>query len=187
MNKTNEKINKQIQALLFDIVSEDTSVAARKSVEILSDLYRKKIWTDARTVNVLACACTSKSSRVLVSAISFFLGIDVKMMEDEDEDMKSQLTEINYHEHSKKTKKRLRQVKRQQDRNKKVQRDKQGAKILTPLFPAIQLINNPQSLAEKLLARLRQSGEKFEVRLLCMNFVSRLIGCHELILLGFYR
>ena len=55
-----------------------------------------------------------------------------------------------------------------------------------PLFPAINLLNDPQTLAEKLFKKLRQGGEKFEVKLLIMNFVSRLIGCHKLVLLSFY-
>jgi len=188
INKNNDKLNRNIQALLFNIVSEDATLAARKTVEILSDLYRKRIWTDARTVNVLACACTSNATRVMVAGIHFFLGIESKMMEDEEEQLNDNMTDINYHEHSKKTKKRFRQVKKQQDRNKKVLRDKNSATAETiPLFPAIQLINNPQTLAEKLLSKLRKSGERFEVKLLILNFVSRLIGCHGLILLSFYR
>jgi hypothetical protein len=55
-----------------------------------------------------------------------------------------------------------------------------------PLFPAIQLIYDPQNLCEKLFKKLRSPGEKFEVKLLLINFISRLIGCHKLILLSFY-
>lgn len=55
-----------------------------------------------------------------------------------------------------------------------------------PLFPAIQLIYDPQNLCEKLFKKLRSPGEKFEVKLLLMNFISRLIGCHKLVLLSFY-
>ena len=75
----------------------------------------------------------------------------------------------------------------QVEHNAKLRRDHQG-KVLetTPLFPAIQLIHDPQALAEKLFKKLRQPGEKFEVKLLLMNFISRLIGCHKLVLLSFY-
>ncbi len=55
-----------------------------------------------------------------------------------------------------------------------------------PLFPAIQVLYDPQNLAETLFKKLRQSGERFEVKLLLMNFVSRLVGCHKLLLLSFY-
>jgi protein SDA1 len=75
----------------------------------------------------------------------------------------------------------------QVEHNAKLRRDNEGkASESTPLFPAIQLIHDPQALAEKLFKKLRQPGEKFEVKLLLMNFISRLIGCHKLILLSFY-
>jgi protein SDA1 len=54
------------------------------SVGLLAELYRRRIWTDARTVNVLGKACLSPVVRVMVAAINFFLGIEIKMMEDED-------------------------------------------------------------------------------------------------------
>ena len=73
------------------------------------------------------------------------------------------------------------------EHNAKLRRDQSGKTLeTTPLFPAIQLIHDPQALAEKLFKKLRQPGEKFEVKLLLMNFISRLIGCHKLILLSFY-
>lgn len=40
----------------YNILLQKVSVTAKKSVQILAELYRKKIWTDARTVNVLVCA-----------------------------------------------------------------------------------------------------------------------------------
>jgi len=50
----------------------------------------------------------------------------------------------------------------------------------------MELLHNPQQLSEKLLAYVRGSNEHFGIRLLICNFISRLIGCHQLILLGFY-
>ena len=73
-------------------------------------------------------------------------------------------------------KKKLREIQDKQD----------GTKQAQALFPALQMIRDPQGLAEKLFRRLRSSNESFEVRLLHMNMVSRLIGCHQLQLLSFY-
>ena len=39
-NRTDDRLNRRIQAVLFTIVSEDTSIAAKKTVHILSELYR---------------------------------------------------------------------------------------------------------------------------------------------------
>jgi len=41
--KQNDKLNRSIQAFLFTIVSEDIAVTATKSVQILADLYRRKV------------------------------------------------------------------------------------------------------------------------------------------------
>jgi hypothetical protein len=49
--KHNDKLNKAIQALLFQVVAEDNGVTARRTVALLSELYRRRIWVDARTVN----------------------------------------------------------------------------------------------------------------------------------------
>ena len=185
--KRNEKLNRNVQAMLYGIVGEDTTIAARKTVLLLAELYRRRVWTDARTINVIASACTSSVTRVVVAALNFFLGIEVKMNEDEDEEKSSTVKEIDFHAHSKKTKSRIRHVQRQVEQNGKMRREQtRKAEESVPLFPAIQLIHDPQALAEKLFKKLRQPGEKFEVKLLLMNFISRLIGCHKLLLLSFY-
>ena len=187
-NRNDEKLNRRIQAVLFGIASDDVTVAAKKTVHILAELYRKRIWTDPRSVNVIATACTSQSTAVMVAAINFFLGIESKMLDDEDEDKEPGSKEIKGHDHSKKTKKRLRSVEKQMKNISKIQKSKENDQAkATPLFPAIQLIHDPQILVEKVFKRLRQSGERFEFKLLAMNFISRVIGTHKLILLSFYR
>lgn len=184
--RTDNKLNRSIQAILYNIVQEENATSARKTVEILAELYRKRVWTDARTVNVVAAACVSSITRVCVTAVSFFLGIETKMMEDDDDEKASNPKDGNTHQHSKKTRKRLRQAQKIQETSAKTKRDKdKKAAEVTPLFPALMMIHDPQVLAEKLFKKLRQTGERFEVKLLLMNFISRLIGCHKLILLSF--
>jgi len=187
LNRHDEKTNRRVQALLFGIVEEDTTVVARKTVEILAELYRRRVWTDARTINVLGTACLSSATRVAVAAINFFLGIESKMHEDDDEEATASVAEVDYHAHSKKTRARQRHIKRQVEHNTKIRKD-QANKVAenVPLFPAIQILYDPQNMTEKLCQKLKQSGERFEVKLLMMNFVSRLIGCHKLIMLSFY-
>ena len=38
------------------------------------DLYRKNVWRDERTVNVISTACFSDVTKLAVTAIKFFLG-----------------------------------------------------------------------------------------------------------------
>ena len=94
------------------VVQEDTSIASKKAVELLSELYRKRVWTDERTVNVLGTACLAQATRVMVAAIHFFLGIEQKMEDDEDEEG-PQLQEVDKHKFSKKTRKRARDTQKQ--------------------------------------------------------------------------
>ena len=99
-DKHNDKLNRRVQAYLYGVVGEDSGVTARKTVEILADLYRKRIWTDARTVNVIGSACTNQATRVMIAGINFFLGIESKMEEDEEEEKVTiEEKNVNYHEH----------------------------------------------------------------------------------------
>ena len=187
-HKNNDKLNRSIQAVMFTVVDEDSNYSTRKAVHILADLYRRRVWTDARTINVLGKACCSSITAVMIEAVRFFLGIESKM-EDDEEAEKEKLTkiEINYHEHSKKTKKRERMVEKQIERNRQIRKEKLNpTKVTVPLFAAIQLLYDPQTLAEKLFAKLKGSTEKFETKLMLMNFISRLICSHKLFLFNFY-
>ena len=67
--RVSEKVNKGVQALLHGIVAETSDITAKKSVDIMTELYRKHVWTDARTVNALASATLSESTKVSVCAI----------------------------------------------------------------------------------------------------------------------
>lgn len=74
---------------------------------------------------------------------------------------------MNKQQHSKKTAKRARsvhkQVKNNKKRNKAASVDDAGG---SGLFPAINLLHDPQSTAEKVFRRLRQSKQRFEVLVL---------------------
>ena len=43
---------------------------------MITDLYRRNVWSDARTVNLVADACKHPAPRILVAALKFFLGQD---------------------------------------------------------------------------------------------------------------
>mmetsp|Transcript_18647 Transcript_18647/g.46290 ORF Transcript_18647/g.46290 Transcript_18647/m.46290 type:complete len:520 (+) Transcript_18647:1086-2645(+) len=109
---------------------------------------------------------------------------------------------INYHSFSRKTKNRVNNVKRQlKNRNRQQRkregvdtdewmdvRDDQGVEVAKKLYPAIELLRDPQGLAEDVLKRLKnpKSSIPYKNKLLMMNFVTRLVGNHELLLLNLY-
>lgn len=199
-----------------------TDIAAKRATDMVCELYRRNVWTDERTVAILTSACASQNSSVMAKAMRFFLNIEETMAHDtaaaEDQEV-SNADAIDYHMHSKKTQGRLRHVQRQIKNKKKLQkkregmdggenyeahiRDDKGAEGARKLYPAIELIHNPQGLAEAVFQRLRRAGSgnnnnnsttssssssslKYETKLLMINFVTRLVGNHELMLLALY-
>jgi hypothetical protein len=80
---------------------------ARKCVQMASDLYRKGIWTDERTVAILASGVSSPDTSVFAPAMKFFLNIEDIMAEDEkqkEEETWVSQQKINLHLYSSKTK-----------------------------------------------------------------------------------
>lgn len=86
--------------------------------------------------------------------------------------------------HSKKTKAKDRKLEAAKKKIKRKSKSKDKAEGFN--FSALHLINDPQGFAEKLYSKLSTKEDRWEVRLMKMNLVSRVIGIHQLTLLGFY-
>ncbi|CAI5734275.1 unnamed protein product [Hyaloperonospora brassicae] len=181
----NVKVNKALQNFLFEMLEDESDHAAIKSLQVLMELFKRKIWHDQRSVNVIATACTSSNTKLLVMALSFFLGIDDDILEDEEQQKKEKkaLVPVDFHAHSKKTKKRQRDTLQALYKNKRAR--KRDLTFMTT-FPAIELLNDPQGVVERQLKLLKRCTERFEVKLLMMNFIGRVVGFHKLVLLPFY-
>jgi len=201
-----------IQAQLYGLLTHESPVTAKKSLEVLIELHKRRVWTDSRAVNVIASALLNPRPKIFVAALKFFLGAgsgdggDDEDSDSEDEnannpkdaqlDGKKVLEVKDENRNAKKTRKRVKATAKHLSALKTMAKKKAlankpgGSDGLTAqaMFPAIQLINDPQGLAEKLFNRLRKTGgeHKFDVRLLMLNFVTRLVGQHRLILLQLY-
>jgi hypothetical protein len=46
------------------------------SQQLASRVLQKNVWRDEKTVNVITTACFSKVTKIMVTAIKFFLGSD---------------------------------------------------------------------------------------------------------------
>ena len=75
-----------VQNFLYKMLEDRNGTAAKCSLDVLVKLYRKKVWEDNKTVNVMAAACFSAESKVRATALNFFLGIDDEQMAKLDED-----------------------------------------------------------------------------------------------------
>ena len=53
-----------LQNFMYTMLSDSDLLAAKKSLDAMVELYKKNIWKDAKTVNVIASACLSDLSKV---------------------------------------------------------------------------------------------------------------------------
>mmetsp|Transcript_16710 Transcript_16710/g.33991 ORF Transcript_16710/g.33991 Transcript_16710/m.33991 type:complete len:896 (-) Transcript_16710:104-2791(-) len=193
--------NNSTSAASFTGEDSPTDFAAKRATQITCDLYRHQVWTDERSIHILATAATHPSPSVMSRALRFFLNIEETMAFDKkssEEDQWHGVQKVDLHLHSKKTKSRQRMVEKQLKNRQRKQNEREGKTIAEredkgveasrKLFPAIELLNDAQGTCELLLKRIKSSGSKykFETKMLMLNFVTRVVGNHELLLLPLY-
>ncbi|KAH6581659.1 hypothetical protein BASA60_002321 [Batrachochytrium salamandrivorans] len=185
----NNSMNKTLQNFMYTMLNDTNEVAAKKSLEVMIELYKKNVWNDAKTVNVIAEACFSPAPKIVASAIHFFLGTNDKDDESDEEEGPDMDSMRHAFQINKKKKSRMQMLEKAKATVRRKERNKNRAETFN--FSALHLVNDPQGFAEKIFGRLRQAASKnafrFELRMHMMNLVSRLIGVHRLILLGFYE
>lgn len=182
------KLNSTLQNFMYTMLKDSNPKAAKMSIDIMIELYKKNIWNDSKTVNVIAnVGCFSKITKVMVASLKFFLGTDPdeKNSDDSDSDnepdLKSAILANRVNKKTRKGQKQLAAVKKQVVKVKK-----KKTAVASFNFSAVHLIHNPQGMAENLFKQLQNHNERFEVKLMHLDVISRLIGIHELFLFTFY-
>lgn len=176
-------LNRTLQNFMYGMIQDESEIAARKSVDVMIELYKKGVWNDEKTVNIIASAALSKSAKIKVKAMNFFLGVD----EDKNDDKILTVSQVQKKYATALKTGRKNKRKRQFDKEMAKAKKEREKEIVNPNFPAIDLINDPQSYAKKVFKMLKGGlTEKFIIKVLTMNFLSRLIAHHQLILLNFY-
>eukprot|EP00112_Aurelia_sp_Birch-Aquarium-sp1_P001464 Seg1159.2 transcript_id=Seg1159.2/GoldUCD/mRNA.D3Y31 product="Protein SDA1" protein_id=Seg1159.2/GoldUCD/D3Y31 len=182
----NNQVNTTLQNFMFGMLKDSHAIAAKMSLDVMIELYRKNVWNDAKTVNVVTTACFSKISKVMVSALKFFLGTDAPTEEANDSDSDNEVTVRQLVLAGSVNKKTSKKKKKLEKAIALLKKKKKKTKPTSFNFSAIHLINDPQGFAEKLFKMVENSHEKFEVKLMIMNLIARMVGIHELMLLNFY-
>lgn len=106
-------VNKTMQNFMYAMLQDASEVAAKRSLDVMIELYRRGVWQDERTVNVVATGLFSPVSKIKVAALKFFLASHLERIEDEDDDAHEDESymeakrRVNF---NKKTKKRQSQV-----------------------------------------------------------------------------
>jgi protein SDA1 len=181
----NMKVNTVLQNFMYGMIKDSNVKATKMSLNIMIELYRKNIWNDTKTVNVIASACFSKVTKVMVTAIQFFLTSENHDDSDSDSDSDAPNAKdvAMANRFNKKTRKREKNL----DKVKTLMKKKRNkGKAPNYNFSALHLLHDPQGFVEKLFKQLETMNERFEVKIMTLDLISRLIGTHQLILLNYY-
>ncbi|GAV09238.1 hypothetical protein RvY_18811 [Ramazzottius varieornatus] len=198
-----QKVNSRIQKLFLDQIKLKHSVVSVVALESAIHLYKKGVWKEQKVVNIIGEGCFLGMAKLLNLSLRFFTSTnDSKQDEDNadsDSEMKTAKELITTHRVGKKTSKRqkrlergMRQIKKNAKKEKKEVFD----------FSALHLLYDPQEFAERLYRVLNPKDEhegkkdkasaassetlNFDTKLLLMDFISRLIGLHKLVVLNYY-
>lgn len=183
----NNKVNTTLQNFMYTMLRDSNPIAAKISLDVMVELYKRNIWNDAKTVNVITTACFSKVTKILVAGLKFFLGKDEDEKNESDSESEAEGPSVRdlkvRYSTGKKTSKNKKKL---ETAMKVLKKHKKKRKVEVFNFSAIHLIHDPQDFSEKLLKQLEDSKERFEVKIMMMELISRLVGIHELFLFNFY-
>ncbi|XP_066250256.1 protein SDA1 homolog [Euwallacea similis] len=183
----NAKLNTTLQNFMFTMLKDTNARAAKMSLDIMIELYKKNVWNDSKTVNVIATGCFSKVTKVMVASLKFFLGKDPEEKDSDNSDSEEEVDPkevIMANKVNKKTRKRAKELSKVKKLAAKAYKKKSQAATFN--FSAIHLLHDPQGMAEKLFKQIESSNQRFEVKLMTLDVISRLIGLHNLFLFNFY-
>lgn len=183
----NAKLNTTLQNFMFTMLKDTNTRAAKMSVDIMIELYKKNVWNDAKTVNVIATGCFSKITKVMVASLKFFLGKDPEEKDSDESDSENEVDPkevMMANKVNKKTRKREKKLTKVKKLASKAYKKKSAAPVFN--FSAVHLIHDPQGMAEKLFKQLESTNKRFEVKLMTLDVISRLIGLHNLFLFNYY-
>lgn len=191
---TNHPLNRTIQTVLYNLVTADrASPKAIWAVKLTRELWKRQIWTDAKTVDVMKEACLSDNEKVVVGATRFFLGGDKEREEIEDDSSDEEAIDLQKMKHqigiNKKSKKVANQYKKAVTKLHKQERGKNKPHPLN--FSAFHLLHDPQGFTERLFQKHLQNTSRsnkmaLESKLLVLQLVTRLIGLHKLTVVPLY-
>lgn len=185
-----QRLNRSTQALLFGLLDQ-RDAQGLWATKLTRELWRRGIWDDSRTVEIMTHAALHPHAKVAVAGAKFFLGADKEREDnfeehssDEDMDMDALKHKLQI---NKKTGKRGRKL----EQAVKSMKKKGKGHLATYLnFLAIHLLRDPQGFAE-LLYDTHLGGKNgtrldLDQKILFMNLISRLVGTHKLTVLSVY-
>jgi len=170
-NHKNVKLNKKIQRLIYEIIKESEDDIAKRTFMIMIELYKRNIWNDEKTANIIAQGCFNRNWKIVYLACRFLIDSSIGNLSynHEGEISDEEINELMIKQAlgTKKTKKRIRKLKREiANINRKKERKKLKKTIQN--FLPIDSIDSAQDFCEKLFQKLKTSSFKIEVKILML-------------------
>lgn len=69
----NNKINQELKKFISQYITKYSDKTAQKSLQLMIEFYKRNIWTDNRTVNIIADGCFNASAKIRVIACFFLI------------------------------------------------------------------------------------------------------------------
>lgn len=189
----NQKLNKSTQAVCFNLLDQPDSQGIW-AAKLTRELWRRGIWDDSRTVEIMTQATLHTDVKVAVSGVMFFLDADrereANFEENSDDEEDIDLEALKHKMQV--NKKSGRRGKKLENAIKVVKKKNKGGNQNNAYlnFSAIHLLRDPQGFAEKLFSQhlSGKSGTKFDLdqKIALMQLISRMVGTHKLMVLGIY-
>ncbi|KAI0518393.1 SDA1-domain-containing protein [Xylaria bambusicola] len=187
----NHKVNRTLQQALYNIVTDKSTPKALWAVKVVRDLWRRRIWDDAKPVDIMRQAAMSDDPKTVASAVRFFLGSDKERDEFEDDSSDEEAVDVRKVKHqigiNKKSKKSKKILEKATEKVKRQERKKSANQQLN--FSALHLLLDPQGFCESLFEKHLQNKKSklpLETKLDILQLVTRLVGLHKLTILPLY-
>lgn len=148
-------------------------------MNVMIEMYKRHVWNDDKTVNAIWSGVEHANPKIVAAACKFFLILDYDHKSDDESDSSDEDPQQLLANHkggimtkAKKAKfnRAIKAHKRKEDRKNKIHSS-------TDFLP-IDVLFDPQASAERLFSKLKKSNDKYDVKLLMLRLVSRLIGRH---------
>jgi len=191
MKSMRQATRSDLKDFFFKQLQDSDVEIARRSCGVFISLYRQNVWRDAHVVNLASAGLLHPDVKISAALCHLFLGNKTKglegILEDSDEEEENE-ERIQGLLGSKKTANREKRIKRAKKSliKAKLRAKKSHKGDSSVSFIALDLLNDPQTLAERMLQRIQKSSEPFGFRLLLLHLVARLVGRHQLQLLNLY-
>ena len=86
-NSKNVNVNKKLQKFILSLLQDPNEDASKRSLNVMIELYKRRIWNDDKTVNAIWEGGVMHSNpKIVAAACKFFLVLEYDYESDDDQD-----------------------------------------------------------------------------------------------------